>query len=211
MLPVLLGVLLPWGLLAWRPGLGSRLLREDRPVLVGLLLGLGGVLQFVFVHAEPRLIGPFVLLLGLSGLQLLGTEPLPSRAVRPINRRIATAVGWIAVAWLSVSRFEGGQGSVDHVQELLATRPFQTAEARPLAAPRDRLVVAGPAMPVAPAAFLLGAHIVAQLPPSSLIVAQGLPPERQLSLMTELFGGKAEVGWVTDWSGATVTIQIPPR
>lgn len=211
MLPVLLGVLLPCAVAFWRPGLASSLTRTQRPTLVAFLLGLAGIVQFVLIHSEPRLIAPFVLLLGLAALQLFFAAPLPNGPSPAIGRNIATAIGLLGVVWMAGSRINIGIISNAQVQTALASILHDSAVAPPTRGPWGRVAVAGPALPVAPAAFMAGAHIVAQLPPRSLTVAQSLPPDRQRALLLELFAGKADVAWVSNRDGGVKRVPIPPR
>lgn len=211
MLPVLLGVLLPCAVAFWRPGLASSLTRAERPTVVAFLLGLAGVVQFVLIHSEPRLIAPFVLLAALAVLHLLFSEAFPADRPRRILRRVATAVGWLCVIWFSTARINTWVVANDHVQQALATISANEAVSDVVGHAPLRIVVAGPALPVAPAAFMAGAHIVAQLPPRSLAVAQSLPRDRQLALFIELFADKADIAWVTDWDGGVKRVPIPHR
>jgi hypothetical protein len=207
-LPVLLGVLVPAGIAFWDRGLPGRLFRERSPRTAASLLGLIGILQFVAVHAEPRLLAPFVLLLGAAAIEAIvaGTDPAPS-AVTP--GRVATAVAWGVVLWLSSIRIstgvKNGPRNAAAVQRILADQEIAALRTDH---PHE-ILVAGPALAVSPAAFIAGVRIVAQLPPASLLVAQSLPTERQASLLQEVAGGRAGTIWITDDVGGVRILPIP--
>jgi hypothetical protein len=207
-LPVLLGVVVPAAAAFWDRDLPRRLFPDHRSRIGTLLLALAGILQFVAIHSEPRLIAPFVFLFGAALLDgiLVSTD----RGSPYLTRgRIASAVAWVTVLWMSSIRITtgvaNGPRNAAAVERILADQElaaFRTSRAR-------EVLVAGPAMPVAPAAFIAGVRIVAQLSPASLLVAQGLPPDRQESLLRQVAAGRAGTAWITDPTGGVRIVPIP--
>jgi hypothetical protein len=205
-LPVLLGVVVPCAV-AFRSGGGAgQWFREQRAHVAILILALAGILQFVAVHAEPRLIAPFVLLFGVVALDLIfAADQQTGGAPR---RMVAFAVTWLALLGLSGLRIttwlEAGPRIAAATDRILA------GQATPLAGasrPREILVV-GPAMPVAPAAFIAGVRIVAQLPPAAQRIARTLPADQQDSLLRRAAGGRLRGAWITDQMGGVSVVPI---
>lgn len=196
---LLLGIVLPCWLVGRRTGIASRLLGEDRPSLVAMIIGLAGVLQFVAVHSEPRLIAPFALLFALGAMHPMLGAADSGAAGRPYRWLVATSIGWLAVIGASMVRFESTIHSAHRAERLAAV-----AEG---SGPGGRIAVVGPAMPAAPAAFLAGARIVAQLPPRSLEGTRELSLEAHQALLHAAFDDHATVVWATDWDG---TIKVVP-
>jgi len=207
-LPVLLGVLLPCALAFGSGGLPSRLIREQRTRTTTLLLGLAGILQFVAVHSEPRLIAPFVLLLGFAALDAIFPS-IEQRSGGATRVRVAISVAWLVVLWLSIIRLSAGvkseaqiEAATDRILANQTIAAFNVPQAQ-------EILVAGPAMPIAPAAFLAGVRIVGQMPPASLLLAQSLTPDQQETLLREAAAGRVRIVWITDWTGAVRVVQIP--
>lgn len=207
-LPVLLGVVVPCAIAfrsshtRWRP------LRDHRAHLAILLLALAGILQFVAVHSEPRLIAPFLLLFGLTALDAIFAQAGPAGGGR--RGPIAIAVAWIVVGGMSTLRL--GTWVKAGPRIAAATDRILAGQARPLAgapAPREILVV-GPAMPVAPAAFIAGVRIAAQLPPASAGYLLALPSEQQDALLRQAAAGRLRGAWITDERGGVTVVPIPP-
>lgn len=207
-LPVLLGVLIPCVLAFGPGGVPSRLFREQRTRTTTLLLGLAGILQFVVVHSEPRLIAPFVLLFGLAALDAV----FPSLGQGPggtVRGRVATSVAWLVVLGFSVFRLTTGiradaqiAAAADQILADQAAAPSELPEVR-------EILVAGPAMPVVPAAFLAGVRIIAQLPPASLLLARSLTPDQQAAVLREAAAGRVRTAWISDGTGAVRVVQVP--
>jgi hypothetical protein len=205
-LPVLLGVVLPFTVAFWTPGLRGRLLNELPARRTAALLGLGGILQFVAVHAEPRLLAPFVFLLSAALLDaiLAGQGQVASMVTRG---RVATAVAWGMVLWLGSTRLSTGVTEAPRnaaAIERIIGEQGMAAFNNPRA---NEVLLAGPAMPYAAAAFMAGIRIVAQIPPASLVVAQSLTTGQQDSVLLLAAGGRAGTIWITDPIGG---VQIQP-
>ncbi len=207
LLPVILAVLLPFYLLN-RPAQFTRyLLGEGRPVLAVALLGLAGVGQFILVHAEPRLLAPFGLLLALAllhGLSAKGSEP--PRFPMAV-RQGASLLGLLCTAGFAVPRLREGFAANARIGGVLSSMAATKASLAGAGLSQDRIVILGSAMAVTPGAFLSGAHVVAQIPPRSLEVAGSLPPPQQVALLTRLFGGKAQIAWLTSADGGVRIVR----
>jgi hypothetical protein len=208
---ILLGVLLPVALLTWRPGLWREGWDGDRRIGVVTLLGVLGVAQFVAVHAEPRLIAPFVMLAGMGVLWWLrppGQTTLP----RPRSARWVLTLSWLGFA-TALPR------GVMHVVDLSiragvdARRMAGLLEVAKQSVPGGiagrQLVVIGPAIPVTSDAWLLGSRIVAQIPPASAERIRGWPPAKQRELLELLGRGPGEIAWLSKLDGSFQMAIIP--
>ena len=211
LLPVLLGILFPCYLLQRREKMWRRLLDEDRSIMVAALLGLAGVGQFILVHSEPRLIAPFGLLFALAVLQWLSMEG-PERQRFPMAlRQGATALGLIGAVGFAFPRLQEGFTSSARIDSVISSIAQTNASLATAGLSQARIVILGPAIPVEASAFLSGAQIVAQVSPRSVEVIKHLPADRQRSVITELFAGKAQVAWLTTPDAAVSIVVIPPK
>jgi hypothetical protein len=211
LLPVLLGIVVPWYLLQRRPGMWRTLLDGDRAVLVTALLGLAGVAQFVLVHSEPRLIAPFGLLFALAALDwLLTTDPTLPRFT-PAVRLAVSALGLLGAAGFAVPRLQDGFASSARIEQVVGAMATNEARLNSAGLSQARIVILGPAIPVEASAYLSGARIVAQVPPNGLEIIRHLPPEQQRRVMTELFGGKADIAWLTTADAGVTLVVIPKK
>jgi hypothetical protein len=207
-LPVLLGVLVPCAIAFGIRGSAARLVRGERARLTTLLLGITGILQFVAVHSEPRLIAPFILLVGAAVLDTIFSND-EGATHGTVRARSAISVAWAMVALLSSVRLSTGVTAGARSQAAAARITADQARAA-LNDPLGRgILVAGPALPVVPAAFIAGVRIAAQLPPRSLLLAQTLPPAQQDSLLREAAAGRVATAWITDPNGGVSVVPIP--
>lgn len=208
---LLLGVLVPLAILAWRPNLLAEGWRDRRSALLAVLLGSIGVGQFVVVHAEPRLIAPFVLLASMGGLWWLrppGSGAMPRR-VHP---------GWLLVlTWLGfATAVPRGLMHVSNLSRRATADQRRIAglvEAAALGVPgglRGRqVVVIGPAIPVVSDAWYFGARVVAQIPPASADRVRSWTPAKQRELLAALGRGPGEVAWLSKADGSFQMAPIP--
>ena len=201
MLGVLAAVVLPCWIAGWRRGVLLQVFRTDRAAVAVTLLGLLGILQFVAVHSEPRLIAPFVLLCGLGMVHPFLASIPAGPPTRPYRWLVASSISWLSVIGFALVGFESAILTARQAARLLPPIGGR--------GPHQRIAVVGPALPVANAAFLADAHIVAQLPPSAFAATSGLSPQAHLRLVDELFGGRATTVWVTDWDGRVRVLPIP--
>lgn len=201
--PLTLGVLLPVVRLAGPALPWHTLATTARPAAVTLLLGMAGIGQFVLVHAEPRLVAPYALLLALGAAWWLVVPGLPPSPDRPFLRR-----RWLSVSGLALAVVAAGFTLRDHAAvaaRLEARRQAAAALQQAIQAQgwrTDRVVVVGPALPLVVDAWRAGTRIIGQIPPRSLAALGTLSPERQVLLLRELFGTQADVAWVSQGSDA---------
>ena len=212
LLPLILAVLLPVYLLHRRPGMWRELATTQRDAAAAIALGLGGVLQFVAVHAEPRLIAPFAMMLAMGVIAwcLAGGQAASPRL--PLAAR--HVLGWGAVATLAAF---GGSKMAEAVR---ADAHLAPAIAN-LDAIRTRLDaeglatipigVIGPAAPVLAAAFWIGARITIQIPPRSARLLATLPDDQQNRLLASVFGGRVELIWRSSADGNVRMMLVPAR
>ncbi len=210
LLPVLLGILVPGYLLQRRPKMWHDLLKDDRPILVTALLGLAGVGQFVLVHSEPRLIAPFGLLFALAVLHWLWAAEPPVPRFPVMARQAASWLGLLAAIGFAVPRLREGITSSARIEGVLAAVSSTNASLAAAGLSQSRIAILGPAIPVEASAFLSGAQIVAQVPPSSVEVIKSLTTEQQRAIITKLFGGKVQIGWLTTPDASVSIVVIPP-
>jgi hypothetical protein len=208
--PVLLGVLLPWSLLNWGPET-RRQLRENRSVLMVATLGLAGIFQFVLIHSEPRLIAPFGLLFALAALHGLSGGGTPIERFPPLARQVLSILGLLVAAGFAVPRLREGFSSRPRINRVIASIAFTDSTLAANGKSQAQLVILGPALPVEAAAFLSGSRIVAQLLPASVGVITAMSPDHQRAALTTMFGGKAQVAWLTTPDGGVSMVMIPPE
>src|SRR5690606_27095705 len=147
--------------------------------------GVIGVLQFVAVHAEPRLIGPYVMLAAL-GFLAWRAEAVP----RQWEWLVAAASFLIAI----------GVG-VEHLrdQHRVTTGSIARASAveehRPDGEAPHRVAVIGPAFPVVPDLYRTRSAAVVQLMVDDAESVTGYPIPAQLALMDHF----RKLGATTMW------------
>lgn len=206
--PLLLGVLVPWVLIAWDPAHPHHIPRPDRNGAAVLLLGLLGVLQFVLIHSEPRLVAPFAMLGALALLH--GVDP-EAGSVRPRRRVLAGAVVVacvLAAGFYGYLRLRDGISSSGRIERVLTSIASTRASLAARGIPGTRIVVIGPAIPAEAAAYMSGVRIVAQVLPGSANALFAQPPSRRDALLDSLFAGKADVAWLTSRDGSVGIVEL---
>jgi hypothetical protein len=211
MMPVLVLVLLPllathWPVRArrsWR-GVGPRYLSVA-------VLGLIGIAQFIAVHAEPRLIAPFNLLLAMSVIGWL-REPGNETGVTSLMRwwREGVTIAMVLIGGTLAARRVSGELSASALvdQRYLAI-DAQLRTEHPDGA--RRLAVIGYAVPALSDAWRAGARIVTQIPPHSAVALGKLAPEDQVAEVRRLVGTTADVAWLINPDGRFQWVTISPR
>ena len=176
LLPVLAGVLLPWAFFEWRPERRRWWVGEGRPALAVVLLGLAGIIQFILIHAEPRLLAPYGMLLALGVLHR-GTGG-GADAVGAISgaRQVAGWLGLLLVAGFGYPKVMDDVESGRQWDRLVAQLATTNAEMAADGLSQARVVVLGPGIPAEAGAFLSGSRIIAQVLPSSADLLDGLAP-----------------------------------
>jgi hypothetical protein len=109
-----------------------------------------------------------------------------------------------------VPRLKDGFASGARIDTVITTIARNNATMRSAGISLDRLVILGPAIPVEASAFLSGAHIVAQMPPTSVELPRRMSAKEQERVVTALFQGKADVAWLTT-ADAGVTMLVIPK
>lgn len=209
LLPVLGGLLIPWSLLEVNAARRRWWSEEGRPVLVVGLLGVAGILQFILVHAEPRLLAPFALLLALAIFHGGAFGPRTGRAHD--IRRAATWLGVILVAYYGVVRVREVMSTSRAWEQTIAGIADLNAEMAAQGLSQERVVVLGPALPVLSAAFYSGAHVIAQFPSADAGRLAQLPASRRAAVLAQLFGGRARIAWYAKRDGVGRIEVIPAR
>jgi hypothetical protein len=217
LLPLLLAAVLPLAWLDRRRGMLRELSGFHRDALTWSLAGLAGLAQFIAVHTEPRLIAPAALLLGLAAIQWLASPPpgstppatSPALGARAIRQLVASA-GLIAVVGFGITRFGQAVDGAEHIAGVVASVSQTNADLAARGISQDHILVIGPVMPAEPSIYLAGGHVVAQIPPSSLPAFNALSSLRQSQLVTQLFGARARMVWLTT-ADADVRMVIIPQ
>ncbi|HEY4101190.1 MAG TPA: hypothetical protein VGM20_09965 [Gemmatimonadales bacterium] len=210
LLPMVVTVLLPIWYLRRRDGLWRDALGTDRDAAVVTVLGTVGVLQFAAIHAEPRLIAPFAMMLALGALQWWcrpAAVPMTTRLPRS-GQLAMMSIGLVAGVAFAVPKFVEGVTSAARLD--VVTEKLEEVRARLGTgdAPIDVAIV-GPAAPVLSAAYLIGAHITGQVLPRSARIVESLPTEQKSALLTQLFGSRAVLVWESQDDGAMQMLLLP--
>jgi hypothetical protein len=210
--PLIVAVLLPAWILLRRPGMTAELINTQRNALAVMLLGALGVLQFAVVHAEPRLIAPFGVMLALGLITWWSAAPAPRLASG--GSMVQRGLAWIGVvAALGFAVFRVGEGVSSYARLRGVTKQLDDLRARLISAgqPNVPLAIVGPAAPVLASAYWIGARIVMQVPPNYADLIATLPAEQQSQMLTTLFSGKVPLVWQTYANGGMRILLVPPR
>ncbi len=211
--PLIAGAILPWILLRARPKMLHELVTTERNTLVVIGLGLIGLFQFAAIHAEPRLIAPFGLMLALGVVHWCFAAASPeTRLTRLLPLRVSlTWLGVVAVIGFGVFRMREAlqsaqrlQGVTTQLDELRRRLAIMTDGPVPIA-------VVGPAAPIMASAFWANAHIVMQVAPPYAALVATLPKAAQDSMILTLFRGKVPMVWRTSADGGMQMLAIPPN
>lgn len=164
----------------------ERLITTARsPVGFVMLAGAIGVMQFVAVHAEPRLIGPYVML-GTVGYLHWRTSATPRR--------------WEWVAALAAFTIAIGVG-VEHLRDQNTitfgsnARDAAVREQRPAGEPPHRVAVIGAAFPLVPDLYRTESVVTVQLMVPDAEAVTRWPIPAQLSLLDRF----RQLGITTMW------------
>jgi hypothetical protein len=222
---LILAVLLPALWIGRRRGQWRELIAAPRTVLGVMGLGLVGVAQYIAVHAEPRLIAPFVLLFALGVLHwLLNERADATTAPRTPDRLVLSYVGLAAAVYLTGRRIEGARDDdrriAAGVERLVAvnaaafapasdtTRGFAGALSSSAPA-HPRVAVIGPVLPVLANIYWTGGRVVAQVPPMSVPALRNLAVERRSAMLHDMFHDRADVIWITASDGSYNITRVP--
>jgi hypothetical protein len=204
--PLLVGVMLPVLWLHRRPRMIRELVATERGALVVMLLGFIGLLQFVAVHAEPRLIGPFAAMLAFG--TIAWAYAAPAAASPLVLRQGLTWLGMLAVAGFAIPRFVLGvqsaarlRGVTDQLFEMRRRIALTNAGPVPIA-------IVGPAAPVMASAYLANVHIAMQVAPRFAALVATLPAAEQRQMLLTLFRGKVPMIWRTTSDGGIELLLV---
>ena len=207
---LLLFVLLPIAVLSWRRSLLVSGWRDQRMAMLVTLLGLVGIAQFIVVHAEPRLIAPFVLLASI-GCLWWWRPPGVSTTARRASPEVVLVMSWIGLVSALL------RGAI-YVPELMTRAEEDTARLARLTRAGEAavpgglqgrtIIVVGPAIPVVSDAWLFGARIVSQIPPGSAARVRAWTPAQQREMLELLGQGEGDVAWLSATNGSILMAPI---
>jgi hypothetical protein len=204
--PLLVAVLLPVLWLHRRPRMIRELFTSERDALVVVLLGLVGLLQFVAVHAEPRLIGPFAAMLAFGTIAWAYAKPVAASPL--LLRQGLTWLGLLVVLGFAVPRLVLGaqsavrlRGVTDQLFEMRRRIALTSAGPVPIA-------IVGPAAPVMASAYLANVHIAMQVAPRFAALVATLPAAEQRQMLLTLFRGKVPMIWRTTSDGGIELLLV---
>lgn len=160
-----------------------------RPPGIAILLGGVGVMQFVAVHAEPRLIAPFVLMAALGFLAWRG-EGRPTRA-RELVAVVGFAIALVIGTWHLRDQLLVTASTATRVVRLERTYPPERA--------RHRVAVIGEALPLMPDLYRARATVVAQVIAPDTAAMRGWSAEARGALAGRLRELGATSVWI--WRG----------
>jgi len=211
--PLIIGAILPWVFLQRRPGMMRELFTTQRDALVVTLLGVIGLLQFAAVHAEPRLIAPFGLMLALGTIHWCFATPASvGRVTLPAPLRHGLAwLGILAAIGFAVFRFGEALPSAERLRGVTAQLDDMR---RRLAMMNDGpipIAVVGPVAPIMASAFWVNAHVAMQVAPPYAALVATLPKAAQDSMLLALFRGKVPMIWRTSDDGGVEMLVVPPK
>jgi hypothetical protein len=204
--PLIVAVLLPFAFLHRRAGMVRELFTAQRDAAAVLLLGLVGLLQFVAVHAEPRLIGPFAAMLAIG--TIAWCVAAPARATAPPLRHTLTWLGLIVAAGFAVPRLVEGAQSAVRLRDVTARLTEMRRRIALAGNGPAPVAVVGPAAPVMASAYLANVHIAMQLAPRFADLVATLPPAEQREMLLTLFRGKVPMIWRTTSDGAIEMLLV---
>lgn len=172
--------------------------RRTHGVLI--LLGLLGMMQFVAVHAEPRLIAPFLMLVALGIIEW---------------RSCGTPRTWLApVSWAAFA-LALTLGTVHVADQLRVTASTEVRLARlrgtgQAGGPRQPVAVIGPAFPLVPDLYRANRQVIAQLSEPSVPTILAWPPSVQLAVLEAMRSRGATAVWISKSRDGYSVVPVPP-
>ena len=210
LMPLLLTTILPIYLLSRRPALARELRTTQRDAAIVIVAGVAGILQFIAIHVEPRLIAPYAIMFALGVIWwCTAAPPELSARVSPAMRRL---LGWICVVAAVAAAVPTFAESVESTARLTETTGRLDAVRKRLAAVVPGsfpIAIIGPAAPVLSAAYWSGVHVTMQIPPRSAQLLNALPPERQAAILGSVFVGRVPLVWKTTADGTVEMLIVP--
>ncbi|MEP7347574.1 MAG: hypothetical protein ABI877_20055 [Gemmatimonadaceae bacterium] len=215
--PMILGVMLP-ALLIRRWSVGGRdLAAHDRSAIAVTVAGALGVGQFFLIHAEPRLIGPYLLCLAVGTIAICvppsdpTAEPARVKKARGWSgsRRVIALsyAGYLIAIPLAVMSLRDAFNQRRDLNNRERAIGGLLAPLRESKIDRPRIVLIGYALPVLSDAWRANARIVAQVRPSSALQLSKLPAAEAQRISAIAFAHSADVLW---FAGADGSIRMAP-
>ncbi|MES2307159.1 MAG: hypothetical protein V4558_16780 [Gemmatimonadota bacterium] len=205
-----LGLLLPIAFLTRRSGALRELRREQADAGVVMALGIFGVLQFVPVHVEPRLVAPFVLLFTLGALAWLTGAAGPLAKVHG-SRGLVLVLSCLGfVAALPRAAIHGRDQWDVAVHTAERATMIANAQGGPPAgngSPR-RIAVIGEVFPLLSEIFRLGRTVDVQLFRPSVPDILTWPPGDQQALLNWLGAQGVAEAWLSKSGGAFTILPV---
>ncbi|MES2123729.1 MAG: hypothetical protein V4503_03470 [Gemmatimonadota bacterium] len=214
---VWLAILLPIGWLMRRRGMWRELIRERRDAGLVVALGALGILQFVAVHVEPRLVAPFILLLALGALGwLCGVTPdrassAPVPKAGPRLTLFLSAIGLLLALPRAVMHATVQWETATQVAQRTAMIQSADASRETLRRGHRRIAVLGEVFPLLTEAYRLGGQIEWQIfdPPVSTLLTW--PADDQQALIGWLASQGATEAWLSKPGGTFSLLPLPPQ
>lgn len=210
-------ILLPIGWLMRRRGMWGELVRGRGDAGLVVALGALGILQFVAVHVEPRLVAPFTLLLALGALGWLTGVAGGPEVERPVPKAtsrltlLLSGIGLLLALPRAALHAAGQWETATQVASRTAMIESSDASREILRRGRRRIAVLGEVFPLLTEAYRLGGQIEWQVfdPPSTTIMAW--PPEDQQALIRWLASQGATEAWLSKPGGTFSLLPLPPQ
>lgn len=211
-----LGVLFPVAWIYRRQGSWRELRHERRDAGIVMLLGMVGLLQFVPVHVEPRLVAPFVLLFALGTLGWLCGVPVSTTESPPFAGRTSKVL--VLLSWVGL--VAALPRSLLHAREQWETATLteqrrsmiMSAEAArvPPRSGERRIGVVGEVFPLLTEAYRLGGKIEFQVLRPTVPEILAWPPADQQALAGWLAAQGLTEAWLSKPGGSFSIIPLSP-
>ena len=212
-----LGILLPIAWIYRRRGMWRELRDARRDAGVVMLLGVIGILEFVPVHVEPRLVAPFILLFTMGALGWLcatpATKSAPTLAAESLSR-VVLGLSWLGLvaalprsAWHARDQWRTAQLTTERRAMITGSEAARVAARF---GPR-RIAVVGEVFPVLTEAYRLGGTIVLQVLRPTVPEILAWPAEDQQALVRWVAAQGATEAWLSKPGGSFSILPLPAR
>lgn len=210
-LPHLLAIAAITLVLYRRRGMGRELVGDERAAGEAMLYGTLGVLQFVAVHVEPRLIAPFALLLGLGAVAwATGAGRAQAAPVPQPWFAILTWAGLVVAVPRAVDALREQWVSSAQVDQRMAAIAAADAQ-RPGGAGERRIAVIGQVFPLVTEAWRLRGQVVLQVVHPRVPELMQWPAADQQALVASLATQGVTEAWLSKPGGTFSILPLQPR